>query len=360
MTYSRIERGLMAADVVGRHFTQISNDFFRDPRLSAAAKGVFGFISTHRHGYGITPELIAKHMRSGVTAIKAALRELEKCGYLTREQTRNPDGTMGRSVYKITDMPDGLAVVESAPHPESRFPSSEPSDGIQPAAPTCENASGEIDLPKQSFPRSEPSDGNPLADYPLAGEPLAGNRMHKNTSHKNTSDWKKTREEPPPPPPTSSVPDRERDGGRVREEEGHLAASNDGQPPVTPVSDLDAAHVILDKAVELWMGHRRPSASERSRLVQRIAKALAEGVPYTGILHALTRDLEPEQVRTSAVQVVMSRTAQDGWAQQAPIVQAPQRPPRPDWCGECSKTTRQREDDEGRPYRCPVCHPLAD
>lgn len=355
MTYSRIERGLMAADVVGRHFTQISNDFFRDPRLSAAAKGVFGFISTHRDGFGITPELIAKHMRSGVTAIKAALRELEKYGYLVRTQTRNPDGTMGQSVYKITDLPDGLAIIESAPYPDSRFPRSEPSDGNRPAAPTCENALREGGTSERNSRRSEPSDGNPPADYPPADEPPAGNRLHKNTSNKNTKVVEKTREEPPPP--TSSEPDRERDGERVREEE-RPRASNDEQPPVTPVSDLDAAHVILNKAVELWVGHRRPSASERSRLAQRIAQALTEGASYTGILQALTRDLEPEQVRTSAVQVVMSRTGQDGWASPAPTVPAPKQPKRPDWCGQCDQVTRQRENDEGLPYRCPACHPL--
>src|SRR5256885_5221869 len=48
--YGRIRRGEMAAD----RFTQISNELFRDPRLSFKAKGVFGLISTHRDGYGIT------------------------------------------------------------------------------------------------------------------------------------------------------------------------------------------------------------------------------------------------------------------------------------------------------------------
>jgi hypothetical protein len=31
----------------------------------------------------------------------------------------------------------------------------------------------------------------------------------------------------------------------------------------------------------------------------------------------------------------------------------------PPWCGKCDQRTRHREDDEGRPYRCPGCHPLA-
>lgn len=34
-------------------------------------------------------------------------------------------------------------------------------------------------------------------------------------------------------------------------------------------------------------------------------------------------------------------------------------PGRPAWCGECDSHTRQRENAQGLPYRCPKCHPLA-
>ena len=30
---------------------------------------------------------------------------------------------------------------------------------------------------------------------------------------------------------------------------------------------------------------------------------------------------------------------------------------RPPWCGGCDERTRWREDEEGRPYKCPKCHP---
>jgi hypothetical protein len=32
---------------------------------------------------------------------------------------------------------------------------------------------------------------------------------------------------------------------------------------------------------------------------------------------------------------------------------------RPAWCGQCDERTRQAEDDDGIPRRCPLCHPLA-
>jgi DNA-binding MarR family transcriptional regulator len=31
---------------------------------------------------------------------------------------------------------------------------------------------------------------------------------------------------------------------------------------------------------------------------------------------------------------------------------------RPAWCGSCDERTRQREDETGRPFRCPDCHPM--
>jgi len=31
---------------------------------------------------------------------------------------------------------------------------------------------------------------------------------------------------------------------------------------------------------------------------------------------------------------------------------------KPEWCGGCDERTRFAESDDGRPYRCPSCHPL--
>jgi hypothetical protein len=151
VSYPRINRGQMAADVLQRDYTQIHNRLFRDKRLSFKAKGIFGLISTHRDGYGVTPEWIAGAGTDGPAAVRTGLRELEKYGYLIREQARNEDGTLGQMTYSITDMP-----------------SSEPVDDIRQAGATCDD--GET-------PRSEP-----LSDYPHADEPQAADRTHKKTS----------------------------------------------------------------------------------------------------------------------------------------------------------------------------------
>ncbi|MFJ3699530.1 hypothetical protein ACIPW9_36310 [Streptomyces sp. NPDC090052] len=147
----------MAADILQRDFTQIHNRLFRDQRLSFKAKGIFGLISTHRNGYGVTPEWIAAAGTDGPAAVRSGLRELERHGYLVRRQDRKQDGTMGQMTYSITDMP------RSGPDAENRTP-----------AVTCDDTQTH---------RSEPD-----SDYPHAGEPQAADRTHKKTNLKKTSE----------------------------------------------------------------------------------------------------------------------------------------------------------------------------
>ncbi|EMF23351.1 hypothetical protein H114_29026 [Streptomyces gancidicus BKS 13-15] len=96
-----IRRGVMAAD----QFTQIANGLFRDGRLSYRAKGIFGYVSTHRSGWQVRIADLARLGPDGREAVRVGLRELEAYGYLIRERLRRPDGTLGESVYCITDHP---------------------------------------------------------------------------------------------------------------------------------------------------------------------------------------------------------------------------------------------------------------
>ncbi|MFF2517648.1 hypothetical protein [Streptomyces sp. NPDC058086] len=96
-----VRRGVMAAD----QFTQISNGLFRDSRISYRAKGIFGYISTHRNGWLVTMAALVALGPDGRDAVRAGLNELEKCGYLVRDRVRRPNGTLGEIVYSITDRP---------------------------------------------------------------------------------------------------------------------------------------------------------------------------------------------------------------------------------------------------------------
>lgn len=138
----------------------------------------------------------------------------------------------------------------------------------------------------------------------------------------------------------------------AQEEEGGTAKTND-RP------DLAEAFAIVDAATAQWDGHRLPTASERLRLAQRAADALAKGSGRIGIHDALTRDLEPSRTR-SAVAVVMTRTAQAGWGELPAVGQgaAATRPALPPKCDDCDDK-RMVELLDGRMRRCPACHPLA-
>lgn len=96
-----IRRGVMAAD----QFTQIANGLFRDARLSYRAKGIFGYVSTHRSGWKVTIADLVRLGPDGRDAVRAGLKELQEHGYLICERQRRSDGTLGESVYAITDHP---------------------------------------------------------------------------------------------------------------------------------------------------------------------------------------------------------------------------------------------------------------
>ncbi|MEV5011351.1 hypothetical protein [Streptomyces sp. NPDC055692] len=121
-----IRRGVMAAD----QFTQIANGLFRDPKISFKAKGIFGCISTHRAGWHVTVADLVRAGPDGRDAVRGGLSELQRHGYLVREQLRHDDGTLGEIVYSITDRP--APVDADLPAARSAFAS----------APTGEASSG--------------------------------------------------------------------------------------------------------------------------------------------------------------------------------------------------------------------------
>ncbi|MFF1321963.1 hypothetical protein ACFVZZ_21410 [Streptomyces chartreusis] len=113
-----IRRGVMAAD----SFTQVANALFRDSELSFKAKGLFGYVSTHRNGWHVTISDLVRLGPDGREAVRAGLKELEAHGYLIRERLRRPDGTLGEIVYCITDRPAALDTALAEAHLEIGTP----------------------------------------------------------------------------------------------------------------------------------------------------------------------------------------------------------------------------------------------
>ncbi|MGW1527924.1 hypothetical protein [Streptomyces sp. NPDC002159] len=135
-----IRRGVMAAD----QFTQIANGLFRDSRLSFKAKGIFGYVSTHRDGWQVTVAELVRRGTEGVDAVTTGLKQLQRHGFLYRTRERNPDGTLGQALYFITDLP------------------------------TLQN------------PRSQPKSGFPRLAEPTLADPGTKNTNRKKTNKQNT------------------------------------------------------------------------------------------------------------------------------------------------------------------------------
>lgn len=303
MSYARISRGQMAADVLERDFTQIHNRLFRDKRISFKAKGIFGLISTHRDGYGVTPEWIAGAGTDGPAAVRTGLRELEKYGYLTREQARNEDGTLGQMTYSITDMP-----------------SSEPVNDYRQAGATCDD---------METARSEP-----LSDYPHADEPQAADRVHKKTSSSKKTSGENTNR--------PSVPDESADSG---EDGGTDGAAVPRQVVRNPGVDL-----------LLGIGAEKPEFLLTGKTLRdqgmAVAGMLLEGWTPEQLRQVIAGRPLPDQITTTVGGVVAGRLRQACAAPPpgtvssqtpTPTKKAPAGPPdgipRGD-CGECGAKIR--------------------
>jgi hypothetical protein len=72
------------------NFSISPNAWFRDPRLSAKAKGILGYINSHAAGYELTMEQMIAEMADGKASLYAGLKELEDAGYLARYRRRDP------------------------------------------------------------------------------------------------------------------------------------------------------------------------------------------------------------------------------------------------------------------------------
>ena len=80
------------------HFTQIPNHWLRDPRLTFKARGILALVMSHVAGWSLSINSIAEQNQEGKDAIRSAILELEKFGYLSRSQ-ENEGGRFGEMVW---------------------------------------------------------------------------------------------------------------------------------------------------------------------------------------------------------------------------------------------------------------------
>ena len=147
MAVFRVERN--------KGYTVMSNHHLRNKDLSLKAKGLLSQMLSLPENWDYTLKGLSLINRESIDAIRTAVWELEKAGYITRQQNRDGKGKMADMIYTIYEQPQ--------PRPE------------QPdkAAPGLEN----------------PVLENPTSDNPTPGKPTLGNptQLNKDISSKENS-----------------------------------------------------------------------------------------------------------------------------------------------------------------------------
>ena len=138
-----------------RGYTVMSNHHLRNKDLSLKAKGLLSQMLSLPENWDYTLKGLSLINRESIDAIRTAVWELEKAGYITRQQNRDGKGKMADMVYTIYEQPQ--------PRPEAE---DEEQPGLE--NPVLEN----------------PTSDNPTSENPVSGNPM---QINKDISSKEKS-----------------------------------------------------------------------------------------------------------------------------------------------------------------------------
>lgn len=94
-----------------KEFTQIPNELLRNPEISGKAKALLCLLLSNREGWKSYIITIQKMMKEGEVAIRAAISELEKFGYLLRLKYRDKETKVWKgSFWAYTDLPNEFQI----------------------------------------------------------------------------------------------------------------------------------------------------------------------------------------------------------------------------------------------------------
>ena len=130
-----------------RGYTVMSNHHLRNKDLSLKAKGLLSQMLSLPEDWDYTLKGLSLINRESIDAIRTAVWELEKAGYITRQQNRDGKGKMADMVYTIYEQPQ--------PRPEA---AEEEQPGLE--NPVLEN----------------PTSDNPTSENPVSGNPMQLNK----------------------------------------------------------------------------------------------------------------------------------------------------------------------------------------
>ena len=205
-------------------FTVMSNYHLRDQTLSLKAKGLLSLMLSLPEDWDYTLSGLARICQEGRDAIRGAITELERAGYVQRRQTTDEAGKFSVNEYLIRERPSSQPAEElpdgedaaGEPLPEEELPAAPGEDGDEFAIPE----EGDSFIPPSS---AFPATGNPPADKPATGFPTEQNKDTRNKEKQNT-DPQRTPSFPFPfPPSPSSRSGQGRRKGRSRQGRGVMS-----------------------------------------------------------------------------------------------------------------------------------------
>ena len=152
------------------NYTIMANYHLRDNRLSMKAKGLLSVMLALPPEWDYTLKGLPKISKEGISAIRAAIVELEAAGYVTRARVRNEAGQLTDTEYTIYEFSQSITSnnvsADTASEQRARIRGKPALDN-----PTLEN----------------PTLENPTLDIPTLGNPTLDNRTQLNTKEiKNT------------------------------------------------------------------------------------------------------------------------------------------------------------------------------
>ena len=133
MAVFRVERN--------KGYTVMSNHHLRNKDLSLKAKGLLSQMLSLPENWDYTLKGLSLINRESIDAIRTAVWELEKAGYITRQQNRDGKGKMADMIYTIYEQPQPRPEQpdEAAPGLENPVLENPTSDNPTPGNPTLEN-----------------------------------------------------------------------------------------------------------------------------------------------------------------------------------------------------------------------------
>ena len=139
-------------------YTVMSNHHLRNKELTLKAKGLLSQMLSLPEDWDYTLAGLSYINRESIDAIRTAVWELEKAGYITRRQGRDEKGKMTAIEYTIYEQPQSPG--SHSPGLENPTPGKPILENPIPGNPTSENPTQlNKDISKTNLPNKENSNG---------------------------------------------------------------------------------------------------------------------------------------------------------------------------------------------------------